>query len=549
MSLKKIALGLIIFLSFFLRFYKLGEVPPSLYWDEIINCYDSYCLLETGRDHHGRSWPITYLTSYGDFKNPLYTYFGIVPVKVFGLNEFSCRFPSAFFGFLTVVLIYFLAKELFIGRKKLGEGVGVLAAFFLAVSPWHLQFSRAGFEANVNLFLIVLGIFLFLRAVNKKRCYLLLSAVVFGLTPYSYHSSKMIMPILVLFLAIFYHKFIRKNLKWVLVSMAVGFLIVFPLMTKEARKSVFFRFSETNIFNEEDSVLISNKLRGREGWSFLANIIHNRRVFYTRKFLKHLTDHFDFDYLFLNGDRNLRHSTQVVGEFYLVEFFLLLAGVYFGLRKKEKVLLAPGAWLFISLIPASFTISTPHAIRTLSGLGSWQIIGGYGAYQWYKTIKSKGRRLLFLGFFGGSFLISIFYYLNYYYRHYPKEASRYWQYGYKRVVNYIKDNYDKYDKVILTNRYGRAYAYLLFYLEYPPLKIQEQMADLQKKGRGWGEINKFDKFEIGNVNWRMNRNQERWLLIGEAGEFPKKVKADEIVYDLERRPVFKIVSTGKSEKK
>ena len=41
---------LIILLAAFLRFYQLGQNPPSLDWDEASLGYNSYSLLRTGKD-------------------------------------------------------------------------------------------------------------------------------------------------------------------------------------------------------------------------------------------------------------------------------------------------------------------------------------------------------------------------------------------------------------------------------------------------------------------------------------------------------------------
>jgi len=522
---KKILFLLIIVVGVFLRFYKLGVVPSSLYWDEIINCYDSYSIGQTGMDHHGNYLPVSHLVSYFDYKNPLYTYLDVIPVKVFGLNEFGCRFPSALFGSLTFILVYYLTVVLLSkgGRdKKLvnkAEWVGLLASFLVGVSPWHLQFSRAGFEANINLFLIVLGIYLFIKAVYKKPFNLLLSGVVFGLTPYAYHSSKMIMPVLVLFLAIFFHKFILKNLRWVIMSLVIGLAIIYPLTTKDAQEAVMFRFTETNIFNEEDAVLESNRLREAQGWSLMSNVFYNRRIFHAKKFLKHYFDHFDFEYLFVYGDENLRHGTRYTGLFYLVEFPFLLAGFYFLIknRKEDKNLWVVIFWLLLSIVPASFTVTTPHAIRTLSGVGAWQIMIGYGFYCTLVGIKKKKGRVIMLLVAGGFLVWNILGYLDYYYKYYPAISDEDWQGGYKSAVEYVKDNYDQYDKILFTNKYGRAYAYLLFYLDYPVKDIQSYLLEREKGGER--EVKNVGKVEIREVESAKD-NSGRILVVG-SGRVPK----------------------------
>ena len=159
---------LILIVAFFLRFYQLGTNPPSLTWDEAAWGYNAYSLGIDGKDEFGRFLPLDYLESFGDFKPPVYAYLDVIPIRIFGLNEFAVRFPSAFLGVLTVLFTYFLTKRIFwqSERKNL---YGLTSALILAISPWHIMLSRAAFEANVATFFIVLGVFLFLTAVNSVK--------------------------------------------------------------------------------------------------------------------------------------------------------------------------------------------------------------------------------------------------------------------------------------------------------------------------------------------------------------------------------------------
>jgi len=134
----KIILIIIVILAAFLRFYQLGNNPPSLTWDEVAWGYNAYSLGIDGRDEFGRFLPFNYLESFGDFKPPMYAYLDIIPIKIFGLNEFAVRFPSALFGLLTVLITYFLTKRIFFDSKS-KELYALFSALFLAISPWHIM--------------------------------------------------------------------------------------------------------------------------------------------------------------------------------------------------------------------------------------------------------------------------------------------------------------------------------------------------------------------------------------------------------------------------
>src|SRR3989338_6145695 len=145
MKRQYLILILIILLAAFLRFWQLGENPPSLTWDEAAWGYNAYSLGIDGRDEFGRFLPLNYLESFGDFKPPIYAYLDIIPVKLFGLNEFAVRFPSAFFGVISVLVSYFLTKRIFYNSKS-SQIYALVTAFLLAISPWHINLSRAAFE-------------------------------------------------------------------------------------------------------------------------------------------------------------------------------------------------------------------------------------------------------------------------------------------------------------------------------------------------------------------------------------------------------------------
>ena len=239
---------LILVLAFFLRFYKLGEVPISLDWDENSNAYNAYSILKTGRDQYSNFLPLTN-RSFDDYKPPLYMYLNIPSVVIFGLTPFAARLPSAIFGFLTVPLVYLLTKKLF---EK--ENIALLAAFFLAISPWHLQFSRVGFEANVGLFFAVAAATFLLYALfskqengNLKKSFLwAISAIFFGISLYSYHAQRVFLPILFLTFAIIWRREIFSQHKNNLVIfLFICTLFTYPLILSLPKEVITQRFATT----------------------------------------------------------------------------------------------------------------------------------------------------------------------------------------------------------------------------------------------------------------------------------------------------------------
>ena len=94
---------------------------------------------------------------------------GVLAQELFGSLDDSVGFmfvwSTAFWGALTVVPVYFLGKETF------GKRAGLVAAFFLALMPSHVQrsvLSNADHDAII-LFFIVLTFYFLLRAVKTQH--------------------------------------------------------------------------------------------------------------------------------------------------------------------------------------------------------------------------------------------------------------------------------------------------------------------------------------------------------------------------------------------
>src|SRR3990167_5517173 len=112
MRFVKVWLSFVIVLAFFLRFYKITQIPPSLNWDEVAIGYNAYSILKTGKDEWGQFLPV-HFKSYGEYKLPAQIYASIPGIAVFGLNELGVRITPVVYGTLTVLLLYFLTRALF----------------------------------------------------------------------------------------------------------------------------------------------------------------------------------------------------------------------------------------------------------------------------------------------------------------------------------------------------------------------------------------------------------------------------------------------------
>lgn len=530
----KLALVLIVFIAAFLRFYRLGTNPPSLTWDEAAWGYNAYSLGLDGRDEFGRFLPLNYLESFGDFKPPMYAYLDVMPVKLLGLNKFSTRFPSAFFGTLTVLLTFFLVERIF-WKSENKRKYALFSALFLAISPWHILLSRAAFEANVATFFLVLGVWMFLVAVEGRRWCLVISAISFALTIYTFNTERVVSPILVLFLAVLFRKRLWQMKKTVIISAIVGVAMLLPTLKFLFTPQADLRFQQVNIFSDINIIKTSNQEIANDNNALWSKIIHNRRFMFTFDYLKHYFDNLSPSFLFIKGDGNPKFSIQSVGQMYLWDIVFFASGILFLFKKKEGYWWIIPLWLLTGIIPAATARETPHALRIEASLPTFQILAAYGFIQlmnkFNKHKKFFASCLLFLLFFN-----FLYFYHDYFY-HYPYQYSAEWQYGYKGSINYVKKVAGRYDQIDVTRMLGRPYIYYLFYKKEDP-RVYRKSAIIHRDAFGFVTVEGFGKYRFVKDLKTINNDNKKVLYINTPYDLPKNIHILKTFYFLNGRPAL-----------
>lgn len=493
MNKLKWILVVIVLIAGFLRFYQLGQIPPALTWDEVAWGYNAYTLGIDGKDEFGRFLPYDYLESFGDFKPPVYAYLDILPIKFFGLTEFAVRFPSAFFGTLTVLIVYLLVQELFPSiEKKKRIYLGLTTAGILAVSPWHIMLSRAAFEANVATFLVITAVWLFLRSINGHKWNILLSAIFFVIPIYTFNTPRVVVPILVLVLTVGFYKKLWHMKKQVICAAIVGILLLAPTVRFLLSPQANLRFREVNIFSNLDVIERSNQEIQNTNNQAYSKVLYNRRLEYAVEYLRHYFDHLNPHYLFIQGDVNPKFSTQDVGQLYLFDLPFFLIGLLALFKKREGYWWLIPLWILIGIIPAATARETPHALRTEITIPMMQLIVSYGIVSFIQLIPKK-KQVLVGGILGILLAINVFYFVYNYFTYYSDEYASEWQYGYKQTIDYVKKNQNNYSSIYVSPTLGRPYIYYLFYTASDPNLLRNN-SKITRDVYGFVHVERFGKY-------------------------------------------------------
>ncbi len=209
-------------------------------------------------------------------KPPLYFWAGIISSKIFGLNEFALRLPSALSGIISVFLTFLIARILTNSRK-----IALMAVGILLTTGIFLEASRqVRLDVPVTMFLL-LAFYSFLKGRENPRWYILIGvATILGFLSKSV-VSFLIAPLVILYSILYRHfSWLKSGFFWL--GWLFGALILTPWILTDylrnktefidtyLRKHLTGRISERLIGgNVSNMTYLSHLLRFAEPWIFI----------------------------------------------------------------------------------------------------------------------------------------------------------------------------------------------------------------------------------------------------------------------------------------
>lgn len=451
--LKKVgSLFLILLLAFVLRFYKLAEVPHGMAWDEAAIAYNGFAIFNTRRDEWLQKLPISF-RSFGDYKAPFAIYQSGFFTYFFGMNLWAVRLPFVIHGVLAVLAIYFLFKELFFKTKN-QEKWALLAAFLLAVSPWHLHYSRIAFESGIALNLMLWGLYFFFRYLRlEKLPNLLMASLCSVLAIYAYHSSKVTIPLLFMFLFFKNLNVFKKKSLGLLLTIVFSLGLLYPFLKDSFLGEGLARASST-IFAESYSALELIK-----------------------KLLSNTLSYFSLDFL-ISGKNlgNYRHGDGKFGVLEPISLILIIFYLFFK-KNKSKLLSTALMMIFFGLLPAIIANGQSSSNRSILALPGFILLIILAIKSIYDVLENH--QTIFCNALLTLYLVYLTLYQINYYDYYPKKNADDFLDGYLETMTYLR-NLDRSNikQIVFTNDYQQAYIYALFTFEVSPIAYQGGILNL-----------------------------------------------------------------------
>lgn len=515
----------IIFLATLLRSYQFAQIPHGMTWDEAAIGYNGYAVATTRRDEWLDFLPISF-QSFGDYKAPFAIYLVGLFTLIFDLSLFTVRLPFLLSSIFTVFAVMLLAKKVFAFNEKYKYHLSLLAGFLVTISPWHFHYSRVGFESQMALTFFVIAYLLLLNAFEKtkvKTIYLLLAISFFVLMIYTYHSSKVFVPLFALYFLFANFKTIWQEKIKISFAVIFGILLLIPF--------IYDSFWGAGLTRAGVVVLDINILK-----NFLA--------------------HFSTNFLIFGETNTLRHGTGTIGVLYPTTFIFVIAGLiacytnYF--KNDEKAHLKSFLFIiFAGILPAAITNESPHSNRAFLSFIGFIFVSIYGflylAEKIYHSelnkslVGSKDETNIVIKSFIGTVLfleiITSVYFFNHYFHVFAKTSANDFKDGYIEAMQIAK-KYEKgigvepVEKIVFSNFYGQPYIYAIFVRQTNPINY-----------RG-GSLIKYqfsDKVDISDLE-RPNA-----LVIGSSNDELPIQKADYLIYGSDGQVKFKIFDTRKYE--
>jgi 4-amino-4-deoxy-L-arabinose transferase-like glycosyltransferase len=512
MNNKKL-IGLIILFGAFLRLFWLAKYPSGFFRDEAALGYNAYSIWLTGKDEFGVLFPLVF-RSFEVFFLPAYVYLSAPIVGILGLSEFSTRLLSSLSGIGSLITTYFIAKEIW--NKK----VAIISTFLLAISPWHIFYSRGAFEGNLALFFFSAGFLFWIRFLkDEKEKDFFVSLFSFVLSMYSYQAERMVVPLFGLLAISFSFRRIWKLKKKLIKPAIISFLLFIPLLSLSLKPGGYHRAFGVSIFSQEQHPpgWVSTKDEGL--------LINNRIFLRGKQVLALYTSYFSPRNLFIKGDANRQRSTENFSVFYTWLFPFMAFGMWQVVKRRliqEKLFLS---WVFLSPLPASFTGDPFHTYRSLLFYLPLTIFAGLGVYKVFRILKKSYKKLFLilvaLASFGSLFSFGFDFFVIT-----PATRARDWDYGYRQIVEFIS-KLPEGTKVVVDDPWTQGYIHFLFFGKKEPFLYQKQVANLgNPKNYYYTSPKRIRPDKIGNlwfrkIIWPKERGDKGTVFVMTAKDLPK----------------------------
>ncbi len=444
---------IILFVSFFFRIFQLSSTPSVLLEKEVLTG-----LLAKAMVTHDKLL-MNNLNQFATYIAPLPVYFTSSFITIFGLNEWSVRMPSAFFGTFTVFLFFSLLNEVKKRTSLFSENEILIATTIYGLSFWHMQISRIDIGTNVGIFFLLLAFYCFIKFLDNEK-FILITIPLLILSIYSDYSFFIPSTLLFVF-GLYYVAKKRKIKMFSSLLPAIFFLILLlPIVN-----NIFLYYSKKDDTSVYWDITLEQKATNRiiySGNTLAAHILHDSTIEKTKLYLSRFTDYIEPRSLFFNWDKNVDSLNPYTGLFSPIELVFLILGLFYISRNRQKLMLCLLLFFILTIFPFTINKSSPNMLITSLFIPLFAVFISK-SLNFYMSFLEKNSKMIILPFI----IISYIYFLGrfsyMYFLKYPADENI--QVKYIQAFSYIETHAKNAGIVYVTDvTFGKnIFLYFLFY--------------------------------------------------------------------------------------
>lgn len=220
----KILLGVTVAVGVLLRVWQFGAVPGGFNQDGAMAAVDAKALADYATDRFGTFMPVhLYAWGFGQMSS-LLSYMMAIFIKLFGMNPISARAPQLLMSLAGGAFFYLFVRDVF------GKDVGLIAAMFAAINPWHLLQSRWALDCNLLPHFFMGGVYFLNKGFSKRRRDIFISMIFFSLCMYCYGITIYTIPVFLFATCIVYMRRKRLTMKDTLISARIYLALAWPFL-------------------------------------------------------------------------------------------------------------------------------------------------------------------------------------------------------------------------------------------------------------------------------------------------------------------------------
>ena len=517
-----------------LRFYKLGVVPVGVTNDELGYIYNAYSISQTGRNVFGDFLPFFTYFGNGFPYMPVPMYLEAIILYILPLSAFSGRFLNVLLGTGSVFLIGWLVHKLS-GKRELAYA----AALALAISPWHIFFSRTAYDTVVASFFYLLFFALSIHFIDNRR-FSLWPLVSLLLALFSYRGMAPLSFGLIAVLTWYALRTVHKNKKYLigfLVSCIVA-LSLFGIVAKSESPRGFIAEASVDIGSIEKN--LEYAMRDSQGPHVVKRIFLNKPIALLSRWLEQYIGGYDGGVLFLHGEGSQSYSMWMRGKWYVTDAIFLLIGLLFLFKTPSLFsfgLISLGLFL-ISGLPGLIG-GSPYGSRNFFMTFPGAFLIGTG---WVACMQPKKIRIAVIAIIIALYGYSVSHFGFDYFERYANQRSEVW-FGSMKRVSAIIEKEKAYREIVWAGVYFPDFLQYAFYTSLDPRQVQ--MVWQTRTETPIKQIYRWNKLTVNNLctpeSLALNfENTLQPLFIVRDGCW-KDMLGEEIVRDFYRNPLWYVM--------